>query len=101
MIGGGSASIDGQGFANLIRLGVGWDWGFLGMGDADTFSRALPTAITAGVLLVLGLIAVILVKPHPPTSSPLHGEEALSANRRLAAQRESGRASSLKSCCSG
>ena len=49
------------------------------MGDADSFSRALPTVITAGVLLALGLIATIRkvgawrampLRPSPPAPSP-------------------------------
>ena len=60
MIGGGTAAIDLQGVGNLLRLALGWDWAFLGMGDSDTFSRALPTVIMAGVLVGLGLIAVLL-----------------------------------------
>ncbi len=76
VLGGGSSSIDGQGFANLIRLGIGWDWGFLGMGDADTFSRALPTVIAAGMLLALGLIATIRKVVGAHGRAPLRGNES-------------------------
>ncbi len=80
VIGGGSSSIDGQGFANLIRLGVGWDWGFLGMGDADSFSRALPTVIAAGGLLVLGLAGIIrALVVGARHAVPLHGNEQMQA----------------------
>ncbi len=59
VIGGGSSSIDGQGFANLIRLGIGWDWGFLGMGDADTFRRDPNFAYLPAVFLIYGLIIAL------------------------------------------
>lgn len=58
--GGGTATIDLQGVENLLRLGLGWDWGFLGLGDGDVFSRALPTMIVAGALVGIGLIALVL-----------------------------------------
>jgi hypothetical protein len=59
VIGGGTATIDLQGIGNLLRLGLGWDWAFLGLGDGDTISRMLPTVIAAGALIVLGLIAIV------------------------------------------
>lgn len=59
VIGSGTAAIDLQGIDNLLRLAFGWDWAFLGMGDADIFSRALPTAIAAGALVGSGTAALI------------------------------------------
>ncbi len=59
VIGGGSAAVDLQGVENLVRLALGWDWAFLGLGDGDTLSRALPTAVVAGGLVGLGLVAVM------------------------------------------
>lgn len=58
VIGGGAASIDLQAVENLVRLALGWDWGFLGMGEGDLFSRALPTVIAAGVLVGAGLVVL-------------------------------------------
>lgn len=59
VIGGGAASIDLQAVENLVRLALGWDWGFLGMGEGDLFSRALPTVIAAGVLVGAGLVVLV------------------------------------------
>ena len=72
--GSGTATIDLQGIGNLLRLGLGWDWSFLGMGDNDTFSHALPTVIAAGALIGIGIIAVILNFARGITSppTPLH-----------------------------
>ncbi len=99
VIGGGSSSIDGQGFTNLIRLGVGWDWSFLGRGDADSFSRALPTVITAGGLLALGLVVTICKTSPPNPLSMGRGGAKDEPPVRTAAETKS--RSSPRSCCWG
>jgi hypothetical protein len=70
---GGSASIDGQGFENLLRLALGWDWAFLGMGDAipfapDFLSIAGPSGLVGiGLFFLLyWIIAVVRVRRVPP-----------------------------------
>ncbi len=83
VLGGGTATIDLQGVQNLLQLGLGWDWAFIGMGDQDTVSRNVPTAVVAGALIGLGLIAVVVMlvrsmwahsdaplQPLTPNSSP-------------------------------
>ena len=60
VIGGGTAALDLQSVGNLLRLALGWDWAFLGMGDIDSFSHAVPTVIMAGTLVSVGLVALIL-----------------------------------------
>ncbi|MEP7292940.1 MAG: hypothetical protein ABI835_14250 [Chloroflexota bacterium] len=57
VLGGGAAAIDLQAIENLVRLALGWDWAFLGMGNVDTFSRTVLTAIAAGALVGVGLVA--------------------------------------------
>lgn len=57
---GGGAAVDLQGGQNLLRLALGWDWGFLGMGDADTLSRSAPLALLAGALVGIGSVAVVI-----------------------------------------
>lgn len=60
---GGATSYDLQAAGNLTRLALGWDWAFLGMGDVDTFSRALPTVLAAGAFVGVGLLSIILKFP--------------------------------------
>ncbi len=85
VVGSGTASIDLQGVANLLRLALGWDWAFLGMGDGDTISRTLPTAITAGALVGLGLCCGDMAKPSRARQSPAprhgDGEDELNPNQ--------------------
>lgn len=58
---GGATSYDLQAAGNLVRLALGWDWAFLGMGDVDAFSRALPTGLAAGAFIGVGLVAVAIL----------------------------------------
>ncbi|MEO8392693.1 MAG: hypothetical protein ABI700_06855, partial [Chloroflexota bacterium] len=90
VIGGGSAAtIDLQGVENLLRLGLGWDWAFLGMGDNDTFSRDLLNAIPIGILLAFGLLAFLLhllyvVTARRQTKSPALDDSAAQDSETLA-----------------
>lgn len=59
LLGSAAAVYDGQGFDNLIRLALAWDWGFLGLGDGDTFSRTPIIAALVGAVLVLGAVALV------------------------------------------
>lgn len=64
VVGSGSTStFDLQALGNLVRLALGWDWAFLGMGDVDTFSHALPTVVAAGAFVGVGLLAALLKFP--------------------------------------
>ena len=59
-IGSGAATIDLQGIENLLRLALGWDWAFLGLGDGDIFNRDFLAAIAPAALIVFGLLPLIL-----------------------------------------
>jgi hypothetical protein len=57
-IGGGTAAVDLSGARNLLHMALGYDWGYLALGEYDTYSRGLTTVIPAGVLVVAGAIAL-------------------------------------------
>jgi hypothetical protein len=57
-VGGGEATIDLSAALNWLRLALGYDWGYLALGDYDTHSRGLVTVVMAGGLLLCGLITL-------------------------------------------
>jgi 4-amino-4-deoxy-L-arabinose transferase-like glycosyltransferase len=54
-VGGAAAVYDLSALANLVRLAVGYDWGYLALGELDSFSRQPLTALVAALLLLAGL----------------------------------------------
>jgi len=58
-IGGGAAVIDLSAMGNLLHLALGYDWGYLALGDYDTISRGVLTAVLAGSLVGLGVLALV------------------------------------------
>ncbi|MCC6614786.1 MAG: hypothetical protein IT320_15000 [Anaerolineae bacterium] len=61
-IGGGAAAFDLSALGNLLHLALGYDWGYLALGDYDTVSRSLVTAGLAGLLVGLGLLALVRLR---------------------------------------
>jgi len=78
------SQIDLIGFRELLRLAVGYDWGFLALGDVSAMGRnPLPT-IMAGVVFSLGVVVLLRdLTPRPFVArgsparkkSPLHAME--------------------------
>lgn len=60
VLGGGVSSIDLQSFGNLLRLAVGWEWGFLGLGDLDPYSGEPLLPLIVGIVLLVGCAALFL-----------------------------------------
>ncbi|MDX2139211.1 MAG: hypothetical protein SF123_14075 [Chloroflexota bacterium] len=58
-VGGGGATIDLSAALNWLRLALGYDWGYLALGDYDIHSRTLVTAVLAGGLLLCGFITLV------------------------------------------
>ncbi|MBK8020566.1 MAG: hypothetical protein IPK19_03820 [Chloroflexi bacterium] len=67
---GGGAQVDMQSVENLLRLAAGWDWAFLGLGDADTFSRSVPLAVALLAGLAIGIAALLRQRFRPDETSP-------------------------------
>lgn len=67
---GGTSQVDLTSFAELLRLGLGINWGYLTLGDL--YNDNLPLAILTGVLLLTGLIVTIrcVVGTRPASSTP-------------------------------
>jgi hypothetical protein len=55
-VGGAGAQIDLSALGNLLRLALGYDWGYLALGDYDTFSRDGLAPVLAGGLLLAGVL---------------------------------------------
>jgi len=60
VLSGGQTAYDLDGLGGLVRLALEWDWGFLGLGDADPYGRGSFTAIMAGALVGCGAVALLL-----------------------------------------
>ncbi len=58
LVGTGESVIDLSGLGNLVRLALGWEWGFLGLGDRDPHGTTIVTALIAGGLALTGVIAL-------------------------------------------
>jgi hypothetical protein len=58
-IGGSVATIDLSGARNLLHMALGYDWGYLALGEYDTYSRGIATVIIAGVLIMMGAWCVV------------------------------------------
>ncbi len=58
-IGGGEAAVDLSGARNLLHMALGYDWGYLALGEYDTFSREMVTVVVAGALLGMGAWCVV------------------------------------------
>ncbi|MCA9910307.1 MAG: hypothetical protein KC519_16725, partial [Anaerolineae bacterium] len=58
-IGGSTAVIDLSAAGNLLHFALGFDWGYLALGDFDTVSRGLTTTVLAGLLVGLGILALM------------------------------------------
>jgi hypothetical protein len=71
-VGGSPAVIDLSAARNLLHLGIGYDWGYLALGDYDTFSRLPPTPLLAGLLLAFGIAALLRSLIVRRRSTPRH-----------------------------
>ena len=58
-VAGGEVAYSLDGFANLTRLALNWDWGYLGQGDYDTYGRDPFAPLLVGLLLLNGLIGLV------------------------------------------
>jgi hypothetical protein len=58
-VGGGDATIDLSGARNLLHIALGYDWGYLALGEFDTFSRGAVTVVMAAVLVAIGAWCVV------------------------------------------
>ncbi|NDJ59813.1 MAG: hypothetical protein GYB67_01740 [Chloroflexi bacterium] len=71
ILSGGDAMIGLSATGNAVQIGVGYAWGYLGLGENDSYSRGLMTTLAAGALIVGGLAALVVkvsglrVKPPP------------------------------------
>jgi hypothetical protein len=59
-VGGGEATIDLSAALNWLRLALGYDWGYLALGDYDAHSRNLLTVVIAGGLLSIGFWVLVV-----------------------------------------
>lgn len=57
-VGTGDATIDLSAAGNLLHMALGYDWGYLALGEYDTYSRGLATAALAGALVGAGALAL-------------------------------------------
>ncbi|MBN2303842.1 MAG: glycosyltransferase family 39 protein [Anaerolineae bacterium] len=57
---GNTATIDLKSFDYTLDIGLGREWSFLALGERDTVSNDIPS-ISAGLLLVLGFVALALI----------------------------------------
>ncbi len=56
---GGQVAYSLDSFANLTRLALNWDWGYLGKGDFDTYGRDPFAPLLVALLLVNGAIGLV------------------------------------------
>ncbi|MCL4251211.1 MAG: hypothetical protein KJ065_23885 [Anaerolineae bacterium] len=69
-VGSGAAVIDLSAARNMLHLALGFDWGYLALGDFDTVSQGLTTAVLAGLLVGLGILALVRIRIADSRSAP-------------------------------
>jgi hypothetical protein len=79
-VGSEAAAVDLSAARNLVHMALGYDWGYLALGEYDTFSRLPYSVLTAASLLAAGLTGVIRlrIQPAAPSAQPQTDARTLS-----------------------
>ncbi|MBE0689191.1 MAG: hypothetical protein IH587_03600, partial [Anaerolineae bacterium] len=81
-VGGSAAAIDLSAARNLLHLALSYDWGYLALCDYDTVSRGALTAALAGILVGLGVLALVRTRiagSRAPSGGPDERTQSLLA----------------------